>query len=527
MNELRYQTQENLNTIQIKLPLEISVKIKNTDPVVTFKEVMEGVNLKKYLVKQSNETRGRDGYDPEVLLKIVLFAYMINVRSTRKIESLCQNDIRLMYLSDEATPTHMTIGNFINTYLLDNIENISNDIVKYIIEKRNIDIRTIFIDGTKIEAFPNKYTWVWKNACITNRDKQFKYIEELFKKINNDDILALNTWFEVKSIYNIEELEEYLNRLKELANNNNIKFVRGKGKRKKNIQKYYEKLKTIIGTLKEYANKIDKCGDGRNSYSKTDVDATFMRMKTDYMGNTALLPAYNWQLVTCGELILYGLTAQTASDGKCFIPLMNKYKEIFGYYPDKAVADAAYGNMENYRFCDNNKIGKYMKYQTWEKETHDKKFIEDPFRSVNFKKDSEGNMICPNNKRFFKLKEESVSKIDDRIVEYYQCEDCSNCPFRDKCNKENHNRVIKINEELTSFHQEVINNLASEEGIKLRCMRSSMSEGTFGVIKQDYNYKRITRKTLKKVNLEFYLIIIGFNLAKYHNLKNKIDYLPC
>ena len=351
MNELRYQTQENLNTIQIKLPLEISVKIKNTDPVVTFKEVMEGVNLKKYLVKQSNETRGRDGYDPEVLLKIVLFAYMINVRSTRKIESLCQNDIRLMYLSDEATPTHMTICNFINTYLLDNIENISNDIVKYIIKKRNIDIRTLFIDGTKIEAFPNKYTWVWKNACITNRDKQFKYIEELFKKINNDDILDINTYFEVKSIYNIEELEEYLNRLQNIANNNNIKFVYGKGKRKKNIQKYYDELKTIIGTLKEYAGKIDKCGDGRSSYSKTDVDATFMRMKTDYMGNTALLPAYNWQLVTCGELILYGLTTQTASDGKCFIPLMNKYKEIFGYYPDKTVAVAGYGNMENYRFC--------------------------------------------------------------------------------------------------------------------------------------------------------------------------------
>ena len=136
MNELRYQTQENLNTIQIKLPLEISVKIKNTDPVVTFKEVMEGVNLKKYLVKQSDETRGRDGYDPEVLLKIVLFAYMINVRSTRKIESLCQNDIRLMYLSDEATPSHMTICNFINTYLFSladciiiSVSSLSGDVV--------------------------------------------------------------------------------------------------------------------------------------------------------------------------------------------------------------------------------------------------------------------------------------------------------------------------------------------------------------------------------------------------------------
>ena len=113
-------------------------------------------------------------------------------------------------------------------------------------------------------------------------------------------------------------------------------------------QELLEEYKEKYG--EEYANKIDKCGDGRNSYSKTDVDATFMRMKTDYMGNTALLPAYNWQLVTCGELILYGLTAQTASDGKCFIPLMNKYKEIFGYYPDKAVADAGYGNMETIAF---------------------------------------------------------------------------------------------------------------------------------------------------------------------------------
>ncbi len=75
---------------------------------------MGGVNLNKYLTRDSIETRVRDGYDPKVLLKIVLFAFIINVRSTRKIELLCRNDIRLMYLSDEITPSHMTICNFIN-----------------------------------------------------------------------------------------------------------------------------------------------------------------------------------------------------------------------------------------------------------------------------------------------------------------------------------------------------------------------------------------------------------------------------
>ena len=208
MNKLISNSQLENNIIQMKLPLEVEIFIDPTDPVVSFKEVMEGVNLSKYLKNDSIETRGRDGYDPEVLLKIVLFAFMINVRSTRKIESLCRNDIRFMYLSDEIRPSHMTICNFINDYLIDNIENISNEITKYIVEKQNIDVSTVFIDGTKIEAFPNKYTWVWKNACITSRDRQFKHLSELFKKINNSSLLEPGLAFDIKESYSIEELEK-------------------------------------------------------------------------------------------------------------------------------------------------------------------------------------------------------------------------------------------------------------------------------------------------------------------------------
>src|SRR5574344_1828557 len=187
MDMLTFNPQLEINTFQMKLPVEVGIKIDPADPVVTFKEVMEGVNLNKYLISTSNETRGRDGSDPKVLLKIVLFAFMINVRSTRKIEPLCRNDISFMYLSDEVKPTHMTIANLINHYLLDSIEQISNDITKYISNKQNIDISTVFIDGTKIEAFPNKYTWVWKNACITSRNRQFKHLSKLFEEINNSD----------------------------------------------------------------------------------------------------------------------------------------------------------------------------------------------------------------------------------------------------------------------------------------------------------------------------------------------------
>ncbi len=527
MNKL-IQTQLEINTIQMKLPLDLGIKINISDPVVTFKEVMEGVNLNKYLIKDSAETRGRDGYDPKVLLKIVLFAFMINVRSTRKIEALCRNDIRFMYLSDEITPSHMTICNFINDYLLDSIENISNDIVSYIIKKQNIDISTIFIDGTKIEAFPNKYTWVWKNACITSRDRQFKHLKELFYNINNACILEPGICFEEKESYSIEELEKYSSIILSLIEKKEITFVYGRGHRKDILQRYYDRLGKIIKLLKDYAIKIDKCGEHRNSYSKTDVDATFMRMKTDYMGNTSLLPAYNWQLVSSSELILFGLTSQYASDNKCFIPLMNKYKSIFGSYPKTPVADAGYGNLETYSFCKNNKIELFMKFASWEKETHNKKFHEDPFRSVNFKIDEDGHPICPNGMKFYKLYEKPIKgNKDKRTEEKYQCENCEGCPFRNQCHQPKNNRIISINRTLTSYHKEVIDNLASERGIELRCTRSYMAEGAFGVIKQDYNYRRISRISLKKVNLELYLIIIGFNLAKYHNLKYRTNLEVC
>ena len=334
--------------------------------------------------------------------------------------------------------------------------------------------------------------------------------------------------FEIKESYSIEELEQYLSILISLSEEKNISFVYRKGKRKDIIQKYYDQLNSIVSLLKDYAIKIDKCGEHRNSYSKTDVDATFMRMKTDYMGNTALLPAYNWQLVSAGELILFGLTSQSASDNKCFIPLMNKYKSLFGTYPKTPVADAGYGNLETYSFCKNNQIELFMKFASWEKETHNKKFHEDPFRSVNFKIDDEGHPICPNGKKFFKLNETPIKgNKDKRTEEKYQCENCEGCPFKNQCNQSNHNRVININRTLTSYHKEVIDNLASERGIELRCNRSYMAEGAFGVIKQDYNYRRISRVSLKKVNLELYLIIIGFNLAKYHNLIHRINYEVC
>ena len=263
------------------------------------------------------------------------------------------------------------------------------------------------------------------------------------------------------------------------------------------------------------------CGEDRNSYSKTDTSATFMRVKKDYMGNDQLLPAYNLQCVVADEYIVLPQVFQYATDMDTFVPLMLEFKERYGYFPKYPVADAGYGSFNNYIFCEEHNIEKFMKFTMYDKETKDSKYHNNEFRAVNFKI-KEGKIYCPNDKEFkFLYKKPVKNNKYGREEEIYECVDCSNCPFKDKCRKSSGNRKISLNHELTSYHQEVIDNLESIHGALLRMNRSIQAEGTFGIIKQDRSYKRIVRRGLNRVKLEIYLISIGHNLYKYYNKLNR------
>ena len=199
----------------------------------------------------------------------------------------------------------------------------------------------------------------------------------------------------------------------------------------------FEKLKEYLSKLNEYVEKIQICGDGRNSYSKTDHSATFMRIKKDYMGNDQLLPAYNVQVGVADEYIAVVDVNQYRSDMDCFIPLMNKFHDIYGFYPKYPVADAGYGSYNNYIFCEQNGLEKYMKFPMFKKETTDRNYHEDPFRAVNFKIDGDGKMRCPNGKGFHLQYRKAIKgNAYGREEEIYQCEDCSGCPYAEKCKKE-------------------------------------------------------------------------------------------
>ena len=508
------------NSKQGYLPLFLSDCLDLLDPVLTFDRLMGGIDLNKYLTDIPEYTTGRLRYNPVNMLKTVLFGFMTSgYCSLRELEDNCKVNIRFMYLMDHQTPSYRTFGYFIKEILQDKIENIFNDINHAIFNDEHVDLQHLYIDGSKFEANANKYTWVWKKATEKFRYKLYEKITAEIEEIN-----AEIAWSGVQITTNPEYVPDYLNEIVEqlvlLWELDTSTFVYGSGKRKSKEQRHYEHLTTFCQKLQEYIQKIEICGPNRNSYSKTDNSATFMRIKTDYMGNDQLLPAYNVQIGVADEYIAVVDVNHYRSDMDCFVPLMEHFKQTYGFYPKYPVADAGYGSYNNYIFCEQNGIEKYMKFPMFKKETKDQKYHEDPFRAVNFRIDEQGVMRCPNDKAFHFLYRKNVRGNQyGRKEELYECEDCSGCPYAEKCKKTDKNRTVRINQELTSMHQEVIENLESIHGALLRMNRSIQAEGTFGIMKNDRWYKRIVRRGIHSVKLEVLLVAIGHNLYKYQKKK--------
>ncbi len=499
------------------MPMFISNYLDPCDKVFTFNELMKGIDLNKYVKRSSSSTGGRIGYNSIDMLKTVLFGFMdMGNISCRELESKCKNDLRYIWLMREEKPCFKTFNNFINQYLKDEVKNVFKDITKLIIDKDKVDLRHVYIDGTKIEANANKYTFVWKKTALKSIYKTFAKITSLLELINKD--IAFDTLkFTTNTEYDVNQVAKFLESIKAIYKLDKTNFVSGKGHRKTLGQRYYQNMSKYYDKLVECSVKIKICGDNRNSYSKTDHDATFMRIKRDYMGNDQLLPAYNFQVIVADEYVVLPSLFQYRSDIDTFIPLMEQFKEIYGFYPKYPVADAGYGSYNNYIFCEENGIEKYMKYSTLEKETKDKKYQNDPYKASNFKF-IDGKIYCPNNKEFiFRYRKNVKNNKYGRQEEIYECEDCSDCPFKSKCTKNKGNRKISLNRELTKYHEEVKRNINSIQGALLCMNRSIQAEGTFGILKQDRWYRRFVRKGMKSVTLEIFLVSIGYNLAKYHN----------
>ena len=256
---------------------------------------MEGIDLSKYLKNVPEYITGRNRYNPVDMLKTVLFAFADNgYCSLRKLEDNCKVNMRYMYLMNWKTPSYRTFGYFINKVLAESAEAIFQDVNLAIFTQEKVDLSHLYIDGTKLEANANKYSWVWKKATEKSRYRLFAKITALLDEINEE--LSWNGLrMETNEEYVPEHLAEMLAAYAKFYQLDEAGFVHGKGRRKTIRQRHYECLQAYMRKLEEYSKKLTICGDERNSYARTDHSATFMRLKRDCMGNEQLLPAYNIQ----------------------------------------------------------------------------------------------------------------------------------------------------------------------------------------------------------------------------------------
>ncbi|CCV64625.1 Transposase, IS4-like [Alteracholeplasma palmae J233] len=490
--------QHNFNPKQLKLPLQLDIKIPFDSEVRTFDEVFRKLEIKKYL-NSSKDPRGRMGYNPVQMLKLIMFCQMEKIQSLRDMAKAAKNDIRIMWLTDELMPSHQTIKTFMDKYLVKGIDEIFYELSKYLIKKESIDTDKLYIDGTKIESVANKYSFTWRGSIEKFRDKLYKKITKQID-ILNQRYKDSDIFFSIHEIYNTDYLSSIKDFLQKEINRETLEFKYGKGQRKTTLQRDYEHILEYLAKLVEYERHLKIMGNDRNSYAKTDIDATFMHMKEDHMRNSQLKPGYNIQIGVSNEYILHLDIYKERSDYKTLIPFLEGFKKSYDFYPKYPVADAGYGGLTNYRYLKLNDMELYQKYAMYAKDTHDKKRMKDPYFPFNLTK-SGNDYLTPNG---------------DTLKYLYR-----NNRGNDVYELPNGKRK-EINDENLTYQKEVIKNLTSPLGIELRVQRSIQVEGAFGVIKEAFKVRRFRRRLTHNVKMEFYLTAIGYNLRKYHNKKYRI-----
>ena len=487
---------------------------------------MEEIDLRKYLSKLPAHKLGRIRYNPVNMLKTVLFGFMDEgCISLRKLEDNCKVNIRYKYLMDGKRPSYRTFRYFINTVLMNQAESLFYEITQEIITKEHVDLDHLYIDGSKFEANANKYSWVWKKGTEKSRFRLFAKISALLEEIN-EMLSCGGLKAEINSEYAPEYLELILSKLHDIWELDEERFAHGKGHHKSPEQRNYEKLKVYLNKLKEYRKKLSICGENRNSYSKTDLEATFMRMKEDHMLNGQLKPAYNVQIAVENYFIVHGYVSNDRTDYNTLIPVLEKHQKAFGKVLDEVTADSGYCSEKNLLYLKHNGIASYIKLQDHEKRKT-RAYKEDISKYYNMTThifEDERYYICHDGRELRHIRTESKEQDGySQTWEVYGCADCSGCEHKSRClykynaeKNSDRNKVMKINERWEELKEESNANIQSEEGILKRQTRSIQTEGHFGDIKENENFRRFNYRSAEKVYKEFMLYAIGRNLMKYH-----------
>jgi hypothetical protein len=423
------------------------------------------------------------------------------------MEAALKENIHFMWLSGMNKPDHNTINRFRSERLKDVLRTVFGQVVELLVEAGHLSLKEVFTDGTKIEAQANRYTFVWGNAIKTSKAKMEEQLKELWayaERIAAEELKDETPEnFTPVSATQVQDVIEKIDRALE-----------GKAISKKVKQKLQYAKKNWPENMKRY-KQHEKLLGKRNSYSKTDTDATFMRMKEDHMRNGQLKPAYNVQLSSHNQFVVNYTLHQNPTDTTTLKTHIESFKTLYQQYPQVVVADAGYGSEENYQVLMNRKIEGYIKHNQFDRSQRSKNF--DAYKSDNLLYDEQRDvLICPSGKPMKPIGESyrtTANGFKQKLIKY-QAGKCNGCPLREQCHQQKGNRIVGINHRLRKLKQEADERLKSEQGIAYRKRRPADVEPIFGNIKHNKNFKRFMLKGLNKVEIETGLLALAHNLAK-------------
>lgn len=516
----------------IEMPLRCSVDTNHIVRIINaFVESMPDSAL---LIDSSKTKvhRGRPAHHPRKMVKVLLYAYTRQVYSGRKIEQMIQENVPMMWLTHGESICYRSINAFrSNPEMKGVIETAMAYFSFLLIHYGLISEDTLFIDGTKIEADANKYSFVWRKAVEKHNARLVEKIKSLYQEIIAEEVNLVLDEESFDSSKNVEKMIEAtqakLDQVEQAIADepNHIPGGSLNKRRRRQLKKSLRLIKECHQRKQKYEAQLETF-KGRNSYSKTDLDATFMCMKEDPMKNRELKPGYNCQVASNNGFVLWYDTFPNPTDVRTLKPFVQSIPTLD--YFSTICADAGYGSEENYEFVID-ELGKraLIPYYMYEKEKT-KKYQTDPSRRTNWTYDEILDVYVDLDGVQFSYsrhREEKDRYGYVRMIKIYVADKVQANERLDQLAKtpSGRQRSIQINMKNESYRAQVKADLESDSGSQIYARRKIDVEGVFGNMKRNFGVRRTHLRGEKGVRIDLGLLFMAMNLQKLWIMIGKIQ----
>lgn len=489
------------------LPPSLDDLIEPSDLVRVVDQIIE--QLDPELLESFFPGGGCPAYHPRMMLKVLIYAYCARLYSCRKIARALRRDVAFMWLSGMQRPDFNTVNRFRSEYLKEVLPTVFARTVELLLASGHVRFEDYFVDGTKLEADANRHQVVWRKNTERYQQRVQQRAREILQEVEavnraEDQEYGAHDLPErgATTVLDSRQLQATTEQIRAGLQQQAPTVQRRRRQQARQLQELaqkqsrYEQQQRLLGP--------------RNSYAKTDPDATVMKMK-----DGALKPGYNAQAAAENGFVVGYSVSQSSHDGVTLIPHLRQQRALGLPQPQRITADAAYGIEQNFAHLEATGIESYLKPKDWAvAHSH---AAEHRFHKSRFRHDeATDTFVCPANHRlvFRKQKQRQTESGYAYEVREYEGEACGSCAWRRECIRRGSRRCLEVSFHLQRYQRLAQEKLTSALGQTLRRRRGTEIETVFGDLKHNQGYRRLRLRGLKKVTAELALLFLSFNLRK-------------